>query len=301
MKQKTLEALRAFVECGSVSSAAERLLRTPPQISRLLSALEHDVGFKIFSRRGRKLQLTKEGEEFYQEVEHLMSAHDELERRAEQIRRGRMDHIRVLTAPFISHALINHSLARVMARNPRMTAQVESRVRLDIDVWVQEETFDLGVAPLPLKSGPFDIEPFLSLPMVVAMHASHPLTALETVGFKDFVEHEIIATHSRSLLGQHLEHLCHRSGKRLKVRIQARNGVIACQLASLNLGCCLADPFVALSSGVDDLVLRRFEPEGVLKYAFLYPTWVKRTEAVEEMALEIRETAEELKQKIFKG
>ncbi|AXS40083.1 LysR family transcriptional regulator [Breoghania sp. L-A4] len=301
INQRCLEALRAFVECGSVSNAAARLLRTPPQVSRLLSALEEEVGLEIFSRRGRKLHLTKAGEEFYKEVEHLMSASDQLDRRADQIRRGQKDHIRILTAPFISHALINHSLARVMARHPRMTAQVESRVRLDIDVWVTEETFDLGIAPLPIKAGPFEIEPFLDLPMVVAMHVSHPLARLRTVSFDDFVEHEIIATHAQSLLGQHLETLCNRTGKRLKIRIQARNGVIACQLAGLNLACCLADPFVALSSGVENLVLRPFEPTGVLRYAFLYPTWANRTAAVDEMSKEIRDTALELKKRIFHG
>jgi len=299
MNQKSLEALQAFVECGSVSRAADRLLRTAPQVSRLLSGLEYDLGFKLFNRRGRRLRLTKEGEDFYKELEKVMSAQEQLSRRADQIRRGQRDHIRILTAPFISHVLVNNSLARLMARKPDMTAQVESRVRLDIDIWVIEEAFDLGVAPLPVNEDNFDVEPFLDLPMVVSMHESHPLAAKKTVTFDDFVAHDIIATHSRSLLGQHLEALCKQRGKRLNIRIQARNGVIACQLASLNLGCCLADPFVALSSGAENLVLRPFEPEGLLRYAFLFPAWGNRNELVDEMAAEIRSTALELKGRIF--
>lgn len=45
LTQRSLEAFRAFVETGSVNGAADRLLRTPAQISRLLSSLEQDLGF----------------------------------------------------------------------------------------------------------------------------------------------------------------------------------------------------------------------------------------------------------------
>lgn len=299
LNQKSLEALRAFVETGSINGAAGRLFRTAPQVSRLLSALEEEVGFAVLTRRGRRLRLTREGKEFYQEAERVMLAHDALELRADQMRRGKITHIRILTAPFISNAVINRTLARVMARYPDMTAQIDSRVRLDIDVWMTEETFDLGIAPLPIREGFFEVEPFLELPMVAVMHPSHPLAAQKTVTFEDFAEHPIIATHARSLLGQHLSAQVKKTGQRLNVRIEARNGVIACQMASLNLGCCLADPFVALSSGVSDLVIRPFEPLGVLKYGFLYPSGGTRAPIVDEVAKEIRTDTAMLAKHIF--
>ncbi|NVJ90647.1 MAG: LysR family transcriptional regulator [Methylocystaceae bacterium] len=299
LNQKSLEALRAFVETGSVNGAAERLFRTAPQISRLLSALEEQVGFTVLSRRGRRLRLTRKGKEFYQDVERLLSSHDDLERRADQIRQGQKEHIRILTAPFVSHAVINKSLASVMKRYPNMTAQIDARVRLDIDIWMTQETFDLGIAPLPIKDDVFEVEPFLELPMIVAMHPDHALAHKKVIDFDDFIQHEIIATHTQSLLGQHLEALCKTRGKRLKIKIEARNGVIACQMAALNLGICLADPFVALSSGVDNLILRPFEPLGTLKYAFFYPAWGNRIDIVDEVATEIRETTSRLAKHIF--
>jgi DNA-binding transcriptional LysR family regulator len=299
LNQRSLEALRAFVETGSVAGAADRLFRTPPQVSRLLAALDEEVGFPILSRHGRRLRLTKEGREFYQEVERVMLHHDDLQRRADQIRRGKTGHIRILSAPFISHAVVNRALAKIMQRYPEVTAQVDSRVRLDIDVWVMQETFDLGIAPLPLKEGAFEVEPFLSLPMVAVMNPEHPLAAQESISFEAFAEHPVIATHARSLLGQHLETLMAATGKRLNVRVEARNGVIACQLASLNLGCCIADPFVALSSGAKDLVIRPFEPEGTLHYGFLYPEGQSKSDLVKETAAQIRESAAELMPHIF--
>ncbi|MGR7996149.1 LysR family transcriptional regulator [Xanthobacter sp. ZOL 2024] len=294
MNVRGLEALRAFVECGSVARAADRLLKTAPQVSRLLSALEDEAGFAIFDRRGRSLSLTAEGRRFYQQVDQLLTAQDELDRFAAQIRGGRRDHVRILSSPFISHGLINQALARMMAKHPGLTAQVDSRVRLDIDTWMEAEAFDLGVVVLPLKTGAYEIEPLLTVKAVAALHPSHPLAALEVVTYEDLIQHDIISTHPRSLLGRHLESLSHRTGRKANIRIEARNGVIACQLASLNLGCCIADPFVAQSSGVSGLVLKRFKPALDLRYGFIRPSWVPRSALVDDLAREIRTLAEEM-------
>lgn len=299
LNSKALEALHAFVETGSLSQAAERIRRSPPQVSRLLSSIESQVGFKVLLRRGRRLVLSKEGRDLFNEVERLISVQGDVERRADQIRQGQNKHIRILTAPFISHAAVNQSLAHVMKKHPDLTAQVESRVRLDIDTWVVQETFDLGVASLPIKSGAFDIDPFLELPIVAVMHEDHPLAKCKIVHWEDFIKHGIILTHRRSLLGQHLEPLFKKTDQNINVRVRARNGVIACQMAGLNIGCCIADPLVALSCGANNIVIRPFEPIGILKYGFIYPSWGNQTEIVEEVSNEIRRRTADLASKIY--
>ena len=45
MRLNRLQALRAVLETGSVTEASRRVHRTQPQISRLISALEEEVGF----------------------------------------------------------------------------------------------------------------------------------------------------------------------------------------------------------------------------------------------------------------
>lgn len=60
-------SLKAFVcvaECGSFSSAAERLFITQPAISKRVAALEEDLGIALFDRLGRSIELTEAGEKF---------------------------------------------------------------------------------------------------------------------------------------------------------------------------------------------------------------------------------------------
>ncbi len=55
---------RAFLECvdrGSVTAAADALGYTPSAVSQLISALEKELGLKLFNRSPKGVSLTTEG------------------------------------------------------------------------------------------------------------------------------------------------------------------------------------------------------------------------------------------------
>ncbi len=289
--QRGLDALRAFVETGSISQAARRLGRTQPQVGRLLAALEEEVGFALFVRTTRPPTLTREGREFYARAERVLQGYDALDQFSSQIRRGTRSHVRVLTAPFVANAIVADAVATLAARFPHFSASIESRVRLDIETWVGQEMFDLGVTVLPLSHPAFEAEAFLEMEAMVAVPPDHPFARKDVVTFEDFATADVVLMHPRSIIRQHLERLSRDRGLPLKVRFEATNGLIACQLAGQGLGACLSDPFVVRSSGVGNLVLRRFTPAFPLIYGFLYPTWQGRSQVVLDLAAEIQATA----------
>lgn len=286
-----LEALRAFVETGTVSRAATRLGRTQPQIGRLLSALEAELGFQLFDRQNKRLTLTAEGREFYQHAERLLQGHDGLDRFATQLRRGGRNHIRVLAAPHVTNAIIIDAVTELSRRDPRFTATVDSRVRIDIDSWLGQEHFDLGVTVLPVNHAGFETEEFQRIEAVAAMADDHPLAERAAVTVEDLASHSFIATHRRSLVQQQIDRQAREAGVVLHSRFETQSGMIACQLAERGLGCCVADPFVAYSSGTPGLVFRPFRPAIELRYGFVFPAWQSRSRLVRELTAEIVEQA----------
>lgn len=289
-----LEALRAFVETGTVSRAATRLGRTQPQIGRLLSALESELGFQLFDRQNKRLSLTAEGREFYQHAERLLQGHDGLERFAAQLRRGGRHHIRVLAAPHVAEAIVIDAVAKLSRSDPRFTASVNSRVRIDIDSWLGQEHFDLAVTVLPISHAGFETEEFLRIEAVAAMADSHPLARLEAVTVADLAKTSFIATHRRSLIQKEIERQADEAGVAPKSRFETQSGMIACQLAARGLGCCVADPFVAHSSGAPGLVFRPFRPAIELRYGFVFPAWQSRSRLARELSGAIAEQAKAL-------
>ncbi|KRE00911.1 LysR family transcriptional regulator [Bosea sp. Root670] len=289
-----LEALRAFVEAGTVSQAAVRLGRTQPQIGRLLSALEAELGFQLFDRHNKRLTLTAEGREFYQHVERLLQGHDGLERFASQLRRGGRHHIRVLAAPHVAEAIVIDAVATLSRSDPRFTASVDSRVRIDIDNWLGQEHFDLGITVLPISHAGFETEEFLRIEAVAAMADSHPLARLEAVTVADLASTSFIATHRRSLIQKEIERQADETGVAPDSRFETQSGMIACQLAARGLGCCVADPFVAHSSGTPGLIFRPFRPAIELRYGFVFPAWQSRSRLGRELSGAIAERAKAL-------
>jgi DNA-binding transcriptional LysR family regulator len=289
---RSLDALRAFVEAGSVSRAAERLGRTQPQVGRLLAALEKDLGFTLFSRERRRLVLTAEGLRFYRQAERVLAGHDGLQQLAAGIRDGQDErHVRVLTAPQVASVVLGPALRTMAARVPEFTALIDTRIRLDAEAVVEQEHFDLGVAVLPLVHPRLKVEPICGVEAVVVMRRDHPLAALRRIGLAELLAHDLVVTHPRSLLRQGLEHHCREAGLTPRYRFEASNGAVVCQMVALGLGVALSDPFVAMSTPAPELVMRPFASPIPLPYGLFFPAWQPRPAIVNQLAELVAETA----------
>src|SRR6516165_1029836 len=112
MNLRHLEILRAVVEGGTATAAAQRVRLTQSAVSRSIAALEQEIGFRLFDRIKQRLVLTKEGGAFFQETERLLSGLDELQNVAGEIRDRTFARLRLVAMPAIAHGLLPVALAR---------------------------------------------------------------------------------------------------------------------------------------------------------------------------------------------
>lgn len=84
MSKKTYDDLLAWrvvqkmLRHGEITSAANQLDLDPPQASRLLRALEKDLGFRIFDRSSRPFPVTEQGRQVLSSMELLMETRQQL-------------------------------------------------------------------------------------------------------------------------------------------------------------------------------------------------------------------------------
>ena len=117
-----MSALRVFVRVarsGSFSRAARELRLSQPSASRIVAALETEIGATLFTRSTRALSLTEAGAEYLGRVETALTALDE----AEHAARGTGELRGVLriaaSSSFTEHALIPR-LDEFLGRNPKL-------------------------------------------------------------------------------------------------------------------------------------------------------------------------------------
>src|SRR3954453_11901411 len=90
-KDMDLKRLRTFVavaELGTVSRAALGLRISQSALSRQVSDLEQEFGFKLFDRVGRRLILTASGEHLLEDGRAVLGHFVSLGERVELLRRG---------------------------------------------------------------------------------------------------------------------------------------------------------------------------------------------------------------------
>src|SRR5262249_12972024 len=99
MDLKHLRTFVAVAEQGTVSKAALRLHIAQPALSRQIIDLERELGLTLFDRVGRRLRLTREGEQFLADCRSALGQVSSLAERARDLRRGDRGLLTVAASP----------------------------------------------------------------------------------------------------------------------------------------------------------------------------------------------------------
>ena len=135
-----MEAFVQVVERGSFSAGATVLGMTPSAISKLIARLEARLAIRLVHRSTRKLQLTAEGQQFYERSVSVLADMDEAERcAAGAMPRGRVT-LNASTS-FGQHVLIPR-VQRFLERHPQVTLDI---VLTDRVVDLMDERADIAI------------------------------------------------------------------------------------------------------------------------------------------------------------
>ena len=122
-----LRHARTFVtvaELGTVSKAALRLRIAQPALSRQISALEQELGFKLFDRAGRGLMLTGEGEQLLSDCRGLLNYAAALGERAQLLRRGDTGVLKLAAGPQFIDGVMSSFLHHYKERFPNVQVKL---------------------------------------------------------------------------------------------------------------------------------------------------------------------------------
>jgi DNA-binding transcriptional LysR family regulator len=178
MELKQLRYMIAVAEERNVTRAAERLDIHPPQLSRLIKAIEHEVDAQLFHRKARGVELTDAGRAFVESARAVLAQVDHTFETTRRTARGECGSISVGYSSSIAfHPLVPRIVREFRRAFPQVTVSllegtggdslVES-IRLDqIDVAFMRNA----------TSNPegIDIVMLLEEPMVAAVPSGHAL------------------------------------------------------------------------------------------------------------------------------
>ena len=180
-----LRHTRTFVtvaELGTVSKAALRLHVAQPALSRQISDLELEFGFKLFDRVGRRLLLTGEGEQLLSDCHVLLNYASAVGERAQLLRRGDSGVLKVGASPQHIESVFSQFLHRYAERFPNVLVRVTEGSSRDILTMLERGEIHLGQGLV--RAVQPDDQRFVSYPLepIELLAACHPSLALGNRG-----------------------------------------------------------------------------------------------------------------------
>lgn len=156
-----LRALRYFVEVvrqRSFTLAAEQLFVTQPTISKMVKALEEEVGAPLLLREGRQMVLTDEGRIVFQRGQELLAAHTRLQAELDDIGtlgRGEL----TIGIPPMGGSLFTPAIAKFKRRYPKIELKLFEQGSRGIEAALAAGELELGGLLLPVDAELFDVLP----------------------------------------------------------------------------------------------------------------------------------------------
>ena len=137
-----LQAFTAILDAGSLAGAARRLRRSPPAVTRALSALEERVGARLIERTTRRLAPTEAGRRLAEQARGLLANYDEAMRELGTVGAALRGVLRV-TAPLVfGRRHVTPVVAAFLDAHPGVQIDL---VLNDRDLDLIEENLDVAV------------------------------------------------------------------------------------------------------------------------------------------------------------
>lgn len=137
-----MNAFVSAVENGGFSAAARELGLTPSALSKLVSRLEDRLDVRLLHRTTRRLQLTPEGDVFFQRAQRILAAIDEAEAEVVEANASPRGLLRMHCGSAFGMHQLTPALPRFLERYPDIRADVTIS---DQPPAAMEEGIDLAI------------------------------------------------------------------------------------------------------------------------------------------------------------
>jgi len=259
MDVRLLEAFRAVVDHRTVTNAAASLGVTQPAVSAQIARLEQELGFQLFERGNGRLKPTPEGLIFYAEASKALTGIDRLTQAAEQIRTAQVGRLVIASHPSAAISLLPPIISAFLAARPGVLVRLVSRNSDVISRLLPSESYDIGIAELPVDESAVQVTRF-RLRCVAVLPPGHPLEACKRLSPTLLASHPVVALAPTLQTALRLKTTFAEAGAEFSPVAEAEYFATLCGLVASGAGWSLVDPLSAQTFQHLGLTVRPFDP-----------------------------------------
>lgn len=181
MNCNQLQYLRELIHAGSFTRAAQNLGISQPALSTQIRKLEEETGLLLVNRQARPLQLTDDGEPFYELALDILHRMDALKELPLELSAKVEGNIRIGMIPTLAPYLLALISDELEQRHPGLVLEVEELLTETIVRELRTGHLDAGLVSTPLRMKRLETKPLFYERFYLYMAETHPLGNREQV------------------------------------------------------------------------------------------------------------------------
>lgn len=173
-----LRHLRYFVTLAEelhFGRAAQRLHIAQPPLSQQIRQLETELGFELFHRTKRKVQLSEAGQAFLGEVQQIFKQLEQAIQVGRQTNRGEMGQLIVGFVGSAAYNILPNILRTFRTSVPAVRLELHELTTNQQLRWLEEGRIDVGFVRPPIEEDTFNFEIIFQESLIVALPETHLL------------------------------------------------------------------------------------------------------------------------------
>jgi DNA-binding transcriptional LysR family regulator len=259
-----VQALRTFVEVArrrGFTRASEALHVTQPAVSKVVRALEEELGTPLLVRERRTVSLTEAGRMVLERAQGILDALRGIEEEVVEIAALRRGRLRIGFPPIVGVAFFPPLLAEFHTAYPGIVLELREEGSHHIEALVASRELDVGAVVLPTDEEAFGTMPFVHEDLRAVLHPSHPLARRESLALRELAGTPFVLYRPEFALHGHILEACRRAGFKPHVASESSHWDFIVAMVAANIG-------VALLPGT---ICRQLDPEQVRSVAMTKP------------------------------
>ena len=194
MEFRHLQTFQSIAQEGSFLKAAEKLQYAQSTITLHIQQLEAELGVKLFSRRGKRTELTVAGRTLRDHADQLLHRAANLQQTMTDLVAGEAGHLRIGSIEPVASVHLPALLVQFCHEHPKVRLTLEVGVTQLISQHVATGSLDLAICSPPSANLDLTFELLFYDPIALLLPDTHPLITLDEISASSLGKERLILT-----------------------------------------------------------------------------------------------------------
>lgn len=236
MELRQLATLCSVVESGSVTAAARALGYAQSTVTAQLQGLEAAAGASLFTREGKRLNLTAAGREVYDRARVVVREVDDIRGALADLADGVSGDVGLGAIESAADTRVPGALAAFLKERPRVRVRFETGGTTVLARRVAAGDLDLAVCAMPPADAGLRFEPLYVERLALLVGEASPLFERASVRLRDIAPERILLTQATCSYNATIREAAARQGIALDVALESANVATLKRAVQLGMG-----------------------------------------------------------------